>query len=54
MTQKDGYYNASDVYDLERALLRGCDIDRDGHINRKELAVILLAIADSGDNVRRK
>ncbi|GAV02109.1 hypothetical protein RvY_12713 [Ramazzottius varieornatus] len=53
MTQKDGYYNASDVYDLEQALLRGCDIDRDGHINRKELAVILLAIADAGDNVQQ-
>lgn len=55
MTQKNGYYNASDVYDLEQALLKGCDIDHDGRINRKELAVILLAIADSGgdnDNIQ--
>jgi len=43
-TQQDGYYNASDVYDLEQALLTGCDVNHDGRIDRKELALILQAV----------
>ncbi|OQV15746.1 Calbindin-32 [Hypsibius exemplaris] len=48
LTQKDGFYNASDVYDLQQAILKGCDVDHDGRIDRRELAVILLAILNAG------
>ncbi|XP_055328863.1 calbindin-32-like [Paramacrobiotus metropolitanus] len=41
-------YDARDVYEIEQALLKGCDVDGNGRIDRKELAVILLAITRSG------
>lgn len=47
VTQKDGYYNAADVYELEKALLKGCDLNQDGRIDRRELALIIGAIANA-------
>ncbi|XP_055347695.1 calbindin-32-like [Paramacrobiotus metropolitanus] len=41
------YYNASDVYEMEQALLKGCDVNNDGRIDRRELALIIQAIANS-------
>lgn len=40
------------MYDLEQAILKGCDVDGNGRIDRRELAVILLAILNS--NVQGK
>jgi len=48
LTQQGGFYNASDVYDLQQAILKGCDVDGNGRIDRKELAVILLAVLRAG------
>jgi Ca2+-binding EF-hand superfamily protein len=47
ITQKDGYYNASDVYDLQNSLMKGCDVNHDGRIDRRELALIITAIANA-------
>lgn len=38
-------YDAQDLLDFEETILRGVDYDQDGKINRKELTMILLAIA---------
>ncbi|GAV02108.1 hypothetical protein RvY_12712 [Ramazzottius varieornatus] len=46
--QQGSFYNESDVFDVREAILKGCDRDGDGRINRKELAVILLTLANSG------
>lgn len=38
-------YDAQDLLDFEETILRGVDYNQDGKINRKELTMILLAIA---------
>ncbi|KAF5283294.1 hypothetical protein FQA39_LY17358 [Lamprigera yunnana] len=43
LVKKD--YDAQDLLDFEETILRGVDYDQDGKINKKELTMILLAIA---------
>ncbi|XP_023242648.1 calbindin-32-like, partial [Centruroides sculpturatus] len=43
LVKKD--YDAQDLEDFQDAILRGCDFNRDGKINKKELTMILLALA---------
>lgn len=38
-------YDAQDLLDFEETILRGVDYNQDGKINRKELTMILLALA---------
>lgn len=38
-------YDAQDLQDFEETILRGVDYNQDGKINRKELTMILLALA---------
>lgn len=42
-TKKD--YDAQDLKDFEETILRGVGYDKDGKISRKELTMILLALA---------
>lgn len=39
-------YDAQDLVDFEKSILAGCDYNKDGKINRKELTMILLALAN--------
>lgn len=48
VVQQGSFYNDADVYDVKEAIFKGCDRDQDGRINRKELAVILMSLANSG------
>jgi len=41
-------YDANDVFEVEKALLKGCDVDKNGRIDRKELAVVLITISRAG------
>ncbi|CAG7827852.1 unnamed protein product [Allacma fusca] len=43
LAKKD--YDAQDLADFEETILRGCDFNRDGKINKKELTMILLALS---------
>ncbi|KAJ8924161.1 hypothetical protein NQ315_006945 [Exocentrus adspersus] len=43
LVKKD--YDAQDLLDFEETILRGVDYNQDGKINKKELTMILLAIA---------
>lgn len=43
LVKKD--YDAQDLLDFEETILRGVDYNQDGKINRKELTMILLALA---------
>ncbi|XP_071448198.1 calbindin-32 isoform X1 [Hetaerina americana] len=43
LVKKD--YDAQDLQDFEETILRGCDYDEDGKISKKELTMILLALA---------
>lgn len=43
LVKKD--YDAHDLEDFQKAILSGCDFNRDGKINKKELTMILLALA---------
>lgn len=38
-------YDAQDLEEFQEAILRGCDFNKDGKINKKELTMILLALA---------
>lgn len=38
-------YDAQDLLDFEETILQGVDYNDDGKINRKELTMILLALA---------
>jgi hypothetical protein len=38
-------YDANDLADFEETILKGCDFNHDGKISRKELTMILLALA---------
>ncbi|CAG0878710.1 unnamed protein product [Darwinula stevensoni] len=37
-------YTADDLLELQQMIMRGCDVDHDGKINRRELTMILLAL----------
>ncbi|XP_021966229.1 calbindin-32 isoform X2 [Folsomia candida] len=43
LAKKD--YDVQDLADFEETILSGCDLNRDGKINKKELTMILLAIS---------
>jgi len=43
LVKKD--YDAMDLKDFENTIMKGCDFNRDGKINRKELTMILLALS---------
>lgn len=43
LVKKD--YDARDLMEFQEAILRGCDFNRDGKINKKELTMILMALA---------
>lgn len=38
-------YDAQDLHDFEDTILQGVDYNQDGKINKKELTMILLALA---------
>lgn len=38
-------YDAQDLAEFQEAILRGCDFNKDGKINKKELTMVLLALA---------
>ena len=44
-------YDTSDLEDFEETIMKGCDFNRDGKISKKELTMILLALAktEEGD-----
>lgn len=37
-------YDAQDLAEFQKAIMSGCDYNRDGKINKKELTMILLAL----------
>ncbi|RWS07571.1 calbindin-32-like protein, partial [Dinothrombium tinctorium] len=43
LVKKD--YDAQDLEEFQKAILAGCDYNKDGKINKKELTMILLALA---------
>jgi len=43
LVKKD--YDTTDLQDFEDTILKGCDFNRDGKINKKELTMILLALS---------
>lgn len=48
LVKKD--YDATDLKDFEDTILKGCDFNRDGKINKKELTMILLALSKQGSD----
>lgn len=38
-------YDAQDLDEFQKAILSGCDYNKDGKINKKELTMILLALS---------
>ena len=38
-------YDAMDLHEFQKAILSGCDYNKDGKINKKELTMILLALS---------
>ncbi|KAG7154325.1 Calbindin-32-like [Homarus americanus] len=44
----DRDYDALDLQEFQDAIMRGCDFNKDGKINKKELTMILLALAKHG------
>ena len=38
-------YDTTDLIDFEDTIMKGCDFNRDGKISKKELTMILLALA---------
>jgi len=47
LVKKD--YDALDLQEFQDAIMRGCDFNKDGKINKKELTMILLALAKHED-----
>jgi len=43
LVKKD--YDAKDLEEFQETILRGCDFNRDGKINKKELTMILMALS---------
>ncbi|XP_074593098.1 calbindin-32-like [Brevipalpus obovatus] len=52
LVKKD--YDASDLDQFQRSILKGCDLNRNGKINKKELTMILLALAKEEEDPGRK
>lgn len=46
LVKKD--YDALDLQEFQDSIMRGCDFNQDGKINKKELTMILLALAKHG------
>ncbi|KAL7631223.1 UNVERIFIED_CONTAM: hypothetical protein RMT77_018470 [Armadillidium vulgare] len=46
LVKKD--YDAIDLQEFQDSIMRGCDFNKDGKINKKELTMILLALAKHG------
>jgi len=44
LVKKD--YDTTDLADFARTIMKGCDINRDGNISKKELTMILMALAE--------
>merc|ERR1719431_408137 len=44
LVKKD--YDTSDLADFARTIMKGCDINRDGKISKKELTMILIALSE--------
>lgn len=49
LVKKD--YDALDLQEFQDSIMRGCDFNKDGKINKKELTMILLALAKHGADV---
>ncbi|XP_018017668.1 calbindin-32 [Hyalella azteca] len=49
LVKKD--YDALDLQEFQDSIMRGCDFNKDGKINKKELTMILLALAKHGSDV---
>ncbi|CAG0912211.1 unnamed protein product [Notodromas monacha] len=47
LAKKD--YDAQDLSDFRESIMRGCDFNQDGKINKKELTMILLALAKANE-----
>jgi hypothetical protein len=51
-------YDAADLREFENSILAGCDYNKDGKINKKELTMILLALAkhanEEEDAIKRR
>ena len=43
-------YDTNDLEDFEQTIMKGCDFNRDGKINKKELTMILLALSKKEDD----
>lgn len=41
VSEPNGYFNASDVYELQQSILKGCDLNHDGRLDRRELQLVL-------------
>lgn len=52
LVKKD--YDATDLQDFQDTIMRGCDFNRDGKINKKELTMILLALAKHSQDEEEK
>ena len=48
LTSQD--YDAKDLDEFQETILRGCDFNRDGKINKKELTMILMALSKTNDD----
>lgn len=42
-------YDAQDLEEFQESILRGCDFNKDGKISKKELTMVLLALAKQND-----
>lgn len=42
-------YDAQDLAEFQESILRGCDFNADGRISKKELTMVLLALAKQND-----
>lgn len=49
LVKKD--YDTDDLVDFEEAILKGCDIDRNGEVSKKELTMILLALSEEEEQL---
>ncbi|XP_022667712.1 calbindin-32-like isoform X2 [Varroa jacobsoni] len=47
LVKKD--YDAQDLAEFQESILRGCDFNADGRISKKELTMVLLALAKQND-----
>jgi len=45
LAKKD--YDSSDLTEFEQTIMKGCDVNKDGKINKRELTMILMALSES-------